>query len=109
MMLQTIMFINFKNYTEPELSAESGNEYQPILLNKKCNAKLLWFIFSQLQLQQFKQLPIYSMNLSYFREDKELFSQFQELFKHNCLNNLCNDIKIGNNNTKTINLGGIVN
>lgn len=100
---------NFKNYTEPELSAESGNEYQPILLNKKCNAKLLWFIFSQLQLQQFKQLPIYSMNLSYFREDKELFSQFQELFKHNCLNNLCNDIKIGNNNTKTINLGGIVN
>ncbi|EGW31019.1 uncharacterized protein SPAPADRAFT_62914 [Spathaspora passalidarum NRRL Y-27907] len=76
-----------------------------VILNKS-NSKFLTFIYQQFK-SQFNQPLIYSLHANNFRENKELWKEFQLLFKHNCLNRLSGEIKHGEDYLK-VNLGGII-
>ncbi|RLV89432.1 hypothetical protein JA1_005177 [Spathaspora sp. JA1] len=75
-------------------------------LNNKPNLKFLTFIYQQFK-GQFNQSLIYSLHGNNFRQDKDLWNDYQELFKHNCLNELNYQIKQDNFDLK-VNLGGVI-
>ncbi|KAI3406797.2 hypothetical protein KGF56_000402 [Candida oxycetoniae] len=96
---------NFTNFVPEDI------EYGPSIdLVKKCNSKFLSYLFTRYQ-SQFYQSIIYSMSTFYYRKqcsgNNDVFTQFQELLRHNQLNLFASKLK-GKNNKLIVNLGGVL-
>ncbi|KAG7666212.1 uncharacterized protein J8A68_000234 [[Candida] subhashii] len=97
---------NFNKFNYEEDKDIDNQSINKIIMNKS-NSKFLNFIYNQFK-SQFNEPLIYGLMIDYFKENRGLFQQdFQQLFKHNCLNGLSNQSH-QNNNQLRINFGGII-